>query len=170
MLDIFRQVNIIAVLAHIALLAAITTLLYCLGLTLDLSALAAAMLYFLLSIMLRRWVPKDQNRGLALLQQGQYKEAQQAFEESYDYFTQNEWIDRYRLFTLLSASNVSYKEMALVNQALCYWLQKDLDAAKEAYKKVLQEFPKSKAAKDALNYIENPDEEEEENDEEIEDK
>jgi tetratricopeptide (TPR) repeat protein len=48
--------------------------------------------------------------------------------------------------------------MALINRSLCYWHLGDTEKALESYREVLNYFPQSKMAKDAISYIENPDE------------
>ena len=44
-------------------------------------------------------------------------EAINEFQKSYDFFEKNQWVDKYRYLTLLTASKSSYREMALNNIA-----------------------------------------------------
>lgn len=87
----------------------------------------------------------------------EYLAAAQAFQNSWDFFNKNKWLDEYRSVFMLSATKMSYREMALINRSLCFWQMGDTDKAKISYSEVLKYFPNSKMAKDAIAYIENPD-------------
>ena len=85
----------------------------------DEAALWAAMVYLVLAYGLRYFVPIDHRKGLRQLKQGNYEEALKHFEKSYAYFSGHPWIDRFRAFTIFSASKLSYREMALMNKYIC---------------------------------------------------
>ena len=72
---------------------------------------------------------------------------------SYGFFNKKQWIDKYRFIILLSASRISYKEMALLNIAFCYGQLGDGKRSREFYEKTLTEFPDSEMAKTALNML-----------------
>lgn len=163
MVDIFKQVNWPAVLIHIAFIAAVGLLLQLAAVPSNFSFLVAALIYFGLSLLLRKIIPTDHSRGMSLLFKEDYEAARQAFEQSFQYFTKNKWIDDCRVLTMMSASNISYREMALINQALCYLQMGEIDAARNGYETVLKLFPKSQMAKKAIEYLDNPEPEADEN-------
>lgn len=165
MLDLFRQVNWSVFIPHGILVALMAYLLIFIGLEPELSILAAAVIYLGLSMLLQRLIPFHHRMGFRLLMQKDYEKAAQAFQESWNFFTKNEWLDRFRSIFMLSASKMSYREMALINRSLCFWQMGDTDKALESYEEVLKNYPESKMAKDAIDYIKNPDQDEAEEDE-----
>ncbi len=62
-------------------------------------------------------------------------------------------MDKLRFITLLSASRISYTEMALLNIAFCYSQLGDVVAMKLYYQKAAEEFQSSETAKQALRVI-----------------
>ena len=100
--------------------------------------------YFLLSIYLKVLIPKWHRKGLYYVKKGALQEAILAFERSYEYFRINNWLDRYRAFVLLSTSQLSYQEMALVNIIYCYQQLGDQNMARKYIKKLREEFPDNK--------------------------
>ena len=161
MVDIFKQVNLPAVLIHIAFIIAVAMLLQLAMVPFNYSFLVGALIYFVLSMLLRKIVPADHNSAMSLLMREDYEMAQKGFERSFQYFSKNQWIDDYRVLTMMSASNISYREMALINQALCYLQMGKYEEARAGYEAVLVLFPNSRLAKQAIDYLDNPDEEEE---------
>ena len=109
--------------------------------------------YLLISFSLRTLVPYSHNKGMKYVKQDKFEEAIPCFEKSYNFFTRNSWVDKYRFITLLSSSAMSYREMSLTNIALCYAQLGDMDSAKKYYQLTLDEFPKSQIAKDGLNLL-----------------
>ena len=109
--------------------------------------------YFLISLGLRTFVPHNHNKGMKLVKQGKFEEAIIQFEKSYQFFTRNSWVDKYRYITLLSSSAMSYGEMSLTNIGLCYAQLDDAQNARKYYEKTLSEFPKSEVAKSGLNLL-----------------
>ncbi|WP_018343658.1 tetratricopeptide repeat protein [Cytophaga aurantiaca] len=85
----------------------------------DESALWAGMIYLVLAYGLRYFVPIHHRKGLRELKQGNYEEALKHFEKSYEYFSAHPWIDFFRVFTMFSASKLSYREMAMMNKYIC---------------------------------------------------
>ena len=85
----------------------------------DEAALWAAMVYLVLAYGLRYFVPIDHRKGLRELKQENYSEALLHFEKSYDFFSARPLVDRFRVFTLFSASKLSYREMAVMYKEVC---------------------------------------------------
>jgi tetratricopeptide (TPR) repeat protein len=115
--------------------------------------LYGAATYLVISYLLRTQIPKQHREGMFLVKRQDFAAAIPRFEKSFDYFTKNEWIDKYRYFILLSSSRASYKEMALINIAFCYSQIGDGDMAKKYYNKTLDLFPGSMMASTALKMI-----------------
>lgn len=110
--------------------------------------------YLIISFSLRTFIPHSHNKGMKYVKKDKFSEAIPCFERSYDFFTKNNWVDKYRFITLLSSSAMSYREMSLTNIALCYAQLGDDEKAREYYQITLQEFPKSEIAKSGLNILE----------------
>ncbi|WP_131555270.1 tetratricopeptide repeat protein [Sphingobacterium deserti] len=75
------------------------------------------------------------------------------FRESDSFFSRYSWVDKYRALTILSLSNLSYREMALCNIAFCYSHTNEPKKAKELYEKILLEYPNNGIAYYSLNAI-----------------
>lgn len=116
--------------------------------------LIGAAIYLAISFSLRFGIARQHRLGMIKVKAGNYKDAIPLFEKSYQFFTHNEWIDRYRYITLLSSSRISYREMALNNIAFSYGQIGNGEQSIYYYKKTLSEFPESALAKTALNLIE----------------
>lgn len=112
-----------------------------------------ATVYILLSIILRQLISKSHAKGIRHIKRGELELAIIQFKKSATFFSKYEWIDKYRYITLLSASLIRFKEMALCNIAYCYSQTNNGAKAKEYYELVLKEFPKSGIAITALNFI-----------------
>ncbi len=112
--------------------------------------LFGAMTYLLISFSLRNLIPKDHRSGIKKNNSEKFEEAIPHFEKSYAFFKKYEWIDKYRFITLLSASKMSYREMALANIGFCYSQMGDGTKSKDYYERKLKEFPESGLAKSAL--------------------
>ena len=110
--------------------------------------------YLIISFSLRTFIPHSHNKGMKYVKKDKFSEAIPCFERSYDFFTKNNWVDKYRFITLLSSSAMSYREMSLTNIGLCYAQLGDDEKAREYYQITLQEFPKSEIAKSGLNILE----------------
>ena len=109
-----------------------------------------ALMYLAISLPLRFGVPHHHRKGIALFKKGLFEEAIPLFEKSYSFFKRNSWIDKYRYVVLLSSSQISYTEMALLNIAFCYGQSGDGKRSKAYYEKTLAEFPDSEIAKTSL--------------------
>lgn len=169
MLALLRQINWLSVLPHIVVLVSLALLFGLIGMSWDIAVLMAAMLYLGLAVVLQNVIPADHRRAMQAFKKGNYAEAKEAFHDSYKFFKVKEWLDKYRSIFMLSVAKMSYKEIALVNMALCDLQEGNMQDAKAGYQRVLSEFPESKMAKEAIDYIENPEEEEEDYSEDPED-
>jgi tetratricopeptide (TPR) repeat protein len=109
--------------------------------------------YFAISFGLRTLIPKDHKQGMALVKEQRFSDAIPYFQKSYDFFSKNQLIDKYRYLTLFSSSGISYKEMALCNIAFCYSQIGDGKTAIEYYTRTLKEFPGSGIAQTALRML-----------------
>jgi tetratricopeptide (TPR) repeat protein len=161
MLELIRQVNWTAFTLHAFFVGILTFILILVGLETDLSILTTAVAYMGLSVLLQRFIPKHHRMGFKFLSRREYDSAVIAFQESWNYFSKNKWVDDYRAIFLLSASKMSYREMALINRSLSYWQLGNYEKALESYTEVLSYFPESRLAKEAIEYINNPDNKEE---------
>jgi len=108
--------------------------------------------YLILSYGSRAIIAKDHRKGMKLSKSQNFQEAIKYFENSYEYFKKNKWIDKYRFITLFSAAKMSYREMDLVNIAFCYSQIGNGNKSIEFYKKALSEFPESIMARTAIKF------------------
>lgn len=116
--------------------------------------LIGALLYFAIFYILRFQIPKHHRKGISLYRKKSFSKAIPHFQKSYEFFKKNMWVDKYRYITLMSSSNVSYSEMALLNMAFCYGQIGDGEKSKRMYEKALTEFPESEMAKASLKMYE----------------
>lgn len=119
----------------------------------DKAVINGAITYLIISFSLRRIVARDHRKGMQLVKTQNFETAIPFFEKSYDFFSRNDWIDKYRYLTLLSSSRISYKEMALNNIAFCFGQLGNGQKAKEYYERTLSEFPDSGLATAGLNML-----------------
>jgi tetratricopeptide (TPR) repeat protein len=115
--------------------------------------LYGALTYLILSMGLRYFIPKNHRNGIQLTKINQFEKAISEYEKSYEFFTKNDWIDKYRFITLLSSSKMNYREMALCNIAFCYSQIGNGAKAIEFYQKTLEEFPENGLAHSALKML-----------------
>lgn len=114
------------------------------------SFLLALLIYCLLSIILKKGIPIYHRKGMKFVKNKEYELAIMQFEKSINYFLKYEWIDKYRFLFLLSASQISYLEMAMVNVAFCYGQIGNGAKSKQLYEETLKRFPESEIALTAL--------------------
>ena len=110
-------------------------------------------LFMLITILLQQAIPKSHNKGMKAIKQKDFKTALAYFKQSADYFTRYTWVDKYRALTLLSASKMCYREMALCNIAFCYVQTMEAEKAKALYEQILKEYPDNGIAYYSLNSI-----------------
>ena len=116
--------------------------------------LFGALSYLVLSYILRTTIPRTHRLGIALIKHKEYEAAIDCFKASFLFFGENSWIDDFRPLTLLTVSKTSYREMALLNIAHCYFQLGDAKKEKECYETILKRFPESVRAMEALKQIE----------------
>ncbi len=117
------------------------------------AALYGVAIYFAYSIASRQLLAGSFQRGMRLLKKGRYEDAIPAFEKSYGFFEEHPWLDRLRCITMMSPCVSSYREMALVNIAMCYGQMGDVESSRSYFQKALDEFPGSMSARVGLNTI-----------------
>ncbi len=83
----------------------------------------------------------------------EYDAAISLFDESYLFFSKHKWIDDDRAITMMSPSNWSYRELALLNAAAAHAEKGEVTKAKGYYERVTTEFPDNEYAKSALKFI-----------------
>ncbi len=101
----------------------------------------------------RKALVNDHQEGLDKVQLGKFDEAIQAYDRSLDFLKRNPWVDHFRFLTILSASTMTYREMALVSQAYCYIQLKQTKKAREIYELCLAEYPNNILAASALRFM-----------------
>ncbi len=109
--------------------------------------------FIMLSIYLKIIIPRSHRKGIFFIKKNNYASALLCFHLSYQFFHRYEWLDKYRSLFLLSASKLSYKEMALANMGFCYLRMDKKKDARKIYQRLLTEFPHNQQAKEALNAL-----------------
>ena len=82
-----------------------------------------------------------------------YDQAISQFEDSYKFFSEHDWLDRYRSITLMSPSVWCYREMALMNIASACVAKEEYAEAEKVCRRVLEEYPDNEVASNALRTI-----------------
>lgn len=147
-----RQISWIATIPQFAAIA-VLIIISCFGFGVSNGLLIGTAVYLIYSFVSRLLVARDHRRGIGLLRKGQFKEAIQAFEASYRFFSEHLWIDRFRSIVLMSASAITYREMALCNIAFAYLQMGDGATAEGYYRRTLEQFPESIIAVTSLTLI-----------------
>jgi len=98
-------------------------------------------------------IARDHRKGIGLVRQQRFKDAIPHFLQSYESFDQRRWLDDYRAIFMLSASAMSYREMALNNAGFCYSQIEDGVNARKYYEQCLALFPESGFASAALKMM-----------------
>ena len=149
---VVRQVAWISVLPQMVVLGIIGVICFLCGFTNPVFPAVAT--YWLLSYGLKYFVAKDQRIGMELVKKYDYASAIPFFENSYRFFTDNAWVDKYRYITLLTSSAMDYREMALCNIAFCYSQIGDGKKASAYYRQVLETYPENGLAQTSLRMME----------------
>lgn len=111
---------------------------------------AAFLLYTLIS---RLILAREHRRGMRHIRRADFEGAIPHFEESYRFFSDHAWVDRYRCLTMMTASAMNYREMALLNIAFCRTQLGDGVRGREYYERALREYPGSPIALVALKMM-----------------
>lgn len=112
-----------------------------------------AAVYLVYSFGSRSIISRDHKAGIALVKDGRFKEAVPRFQKSLTFFDKFPWIDKGRSIFLMSASAVSFREMAMINIAFCYSQTGQGTLAKAKYEECLERFPDCGAAIAALRMM-----------------
>ena len=115
--------------------------------------LHGALVYLLLSYILRTNIPRFHRQGIRLVKQQKFAEAVPLFERSLASFARHPWVDTYRFLTMLSSSKMSYREMGLCNIAFCHTQLGNGLVAKQHYERILIEHPSNGLAQAGLNVL-----------------
>lgn len=102
----------------------------------------------------RAVLAREHRAGIARVRAGDLAGALGHFERSFAFSERHRWADAYRAVVMLSASALSYREMALVNAAFCHTQLGDGAAAVALYERALRLFPESAMAATALRTAE----------------
>jgi tetratricopeptide (TPR) repeat protein len=116
--------------------------------------LPAIITFYIIFFLLRKIIPRSHRKGISLYKKREFESAVPYFQDSYAFFKKHEWVDKYRFFTMLSSSRISYSEMALLNIAFCQSQAGKKEDAIKSYKRVLEEFGDSEMAVSALKMLE----------------
>ncbi|MDU0369229.1 tol-pal system YbgF family protein [Hymenobacter endophyticus] len=115
--------------------------------------LPAMLAAYLLSWTLRTTLGRYQQRGMQLIRKDDFLNAIPHFEQSYAYFSEKKWLDKWRYILMLSTSQMEYREMALNNIAFCYSQLGQGESARRYYHQVLAEYPDNGLAQAALKML-----------------
>jgi len=147
-LPIIRQV------AWLSLLPQLTAMALCIAIAhaggADDPIVPGVLAFLLLSFTLRSAIPRHHRAGIKLFKQERFAEAIPHFRQSYQFFSEHRWLDRWRAVTMLSSSRIAYREMALLNVAFCLGQTGQREQSIAEYQRTLLEFPESKIAQLSL--------------------
>ena len=117
------------------------------------SLFLGAYLYFAYLFLIRVTLTRFHMQGMRFVRRRRFPEAIEQFQQGYAFFSKYLWLDRFRYLTLLSASGLSFRELALLNIAYCYSEMGDVPQVKSCYERILTEFPNNSMAQSSLNFI-----------------
>lgn len=112
-----------------------------------------AVVYVVLSQVLRRLIASHHRKAIGHCKRQEFEQAIPEFKKSLAFFRGNEWVDRFRAITMLSAAGVSYREMAMVGLGFCYAQIGDGVNARRSYEQCLLDFPDNGMAEAALRML-----------------
>ena len=151
-IPVVREIAWLGVVPQLALLAAFIAIAAVVG-GRDDALLFGAGFYVLLSFALRFTVSRQHRIGVRLMRSQKFEAAIPHFTKSAEFFREHPWVDRFRALTLLSASRMTYREMALCNIAFALSQLGRGAEAKAAYESVLSEYPDNSLANAAIRMI-----------------
>jgi tetratricopeptide (TPR) repeat protein len=121
---------------------------------LGLFAVSLGAVFFLIySVVARTLLTRHHRKGMDLTRREEYPQAISEFEQSYEFFRKNAWVDQYRAVTMMTPAAMPFREMALINIGYCQRKMGENRKAKATYERVLQEFPDSVMARSGLEAI-----------------
>ena len=109
--------------------------------------------YLALSQVLRRAIPRHHRKAIRHSKRQEFEQAITEFQKSRDFFLAHDWIDKFRAITMLSASGMCYREMAMCSLGFCYAQIGDGLNARQNYEDCLREFPDNGMAESALRLL-----------------
>jgi len=120
----------------------------------EIGIIIAGLTFAFILISLRLVFGRYHSRGLRYYKRQQFEKAIAEFKKSLDFFRAHEWVDRYRIVTMLSPAELAFREIAMISIGSCYAQLGDIETSREFYEECLKEFPESMTAKSALRFIE----------------
>ena len=119
----------------------------------EVGPLLGSTLVFVYALGCRTLIARDHRTGIALVKKSRFAEAIPYFRKSVEFVERHPWIDNYRSFVMTSLSAISYREMALANEAFCHSQVGDGMRARNVYEECLRRFPQSGLAIAALRMM-----------------
>lgn len=83
-----------------------------------------------------------------------YVKAIESIEQELDYFERKKWLDKYRIWLMISWSNMTFREALLCSKAYCLLQSRKVSAARSLYADILEAYPQNAVAMASLNTIE----------------
>ena len=111
-----------------------------------------AIAYLALSQILRRVIPRHHRKAIRHCKRQEFEQAIPEFEKSVTFFRENDWVDKFRAITMLSAAGMSYREMAMTSLGFCYAQIGDGSNSRANYECVCK-FPDNGMAESALRLL-----------------
>lgn len=109
--------------------------------------------FFIYTHLIRYFVASAHRRGMYALSKNEFDAAILEFEKSFEFFSRHTWLDKYASIIFMSSSVWPYREMALMNIAATYSMKKDTRMYRAANERLLNEYPESQRAKNALEFL-----------------
>ena len=117
-------------------------------------ALLSSFAYLITAIVSRSLLTKHHRRAIKHCKLQEFEKAIVEFHDSVQFFTQHNWIDRYRALIIFSAAEMSFREMGLVSLGFCHAQLGDGESSREYYQQCLRDFPNNGIAISALRFLE----------------
>lgn len=102
----------------------------------------------------RRLIAQHHRSGIRAFRRGDLDLAISEMKASYAFFQRHPQLDRFRALTMLSASAMSYRELALINIGFFQAQAGRKDESKAAYRRLMAEFPDNMVGAQTLKMIE----------------
>jgi tetratricopeptide (TPR) repeat protein len=92
------------------------------------------------------FIARDHRKSLKLIKDKKFDAAIDASQASYDFFSRNTWLDRFRAVVFASRIENSFRETALCNIASCHAFLGNAEKSLSFYRQAIEEFPASQRA------------------------